>query len=346
MRMPGVDVIKAIAILGVICIHTNPFGPKEFDSFIHLKLLFHFINQASKFGVPFFFIASGFFFGRSLGKGGEPIDIFLKYFKRLLPVFIIWSAVFSLIPANKAVMANGILSGFLAVTIKAINSIIEAPFLFLMNGTWIHLWFLPALIVGLAIVAVFLSLKIERYLIYFALFLFIIGLLGGAYSHLPIGFELDFNTRNGPFFSTLFIAIGWILSNLKREDYPTAGAAFLMAVSGLILQSFEAVLLLKYYGMKMHLHDYLIGTLPFAAGVFLLGLNYSEMGKEGVLQRLGKFTLGIYVSHTLIMMPVFKFRAYFDHSLFQVIYPLLVYAVSALLTYLLLKNRFTKFLVA
>jgi hypothetical protein len=47
--------------------------------------------------------------------------------------------------------------------------------------------------------------------------LYLLGLLGGPYSFIlhDFGIDIKFNTRDGPFFTTLFFATGWFLSSGK-----------------------------------------------------------------------------------------------------------------------------------
>ena len=77
---------------------------------------------------------------------------------------------------------------------NTIHWIAENPLTFLLQGTRVHLWFLPALIISLFILTVFITVKIERYVIYFSIALYAIHLLIGPYSHTILGIPSNLNT--------------------------------------------------------------------------------------------------------------------------------------------------------
>ena len=61
-RLVSLDACRVVAIFAVIVLHTMPFYGTRllggFDGYIAAAL-----NQGARFAVPFFFLASGFFFG-------------------------------------------------------------------------------------------------------------------------------------------------------------------------------------------------------------------------------------------------------------------------------------------
>lgn len=344
MRIPSIEILRIAAILGVICLHTNPFGHHRFEGNFALQGFYHLLMQVSRFAVPFFFVASGYFFGKSIKKGKSPGGLFLSYAKRLVPIFLIWSAIFAFMPESWGVIYKRPYS-YVGASLKNIYGwVIGDPFAFLMNGIGIHLWFLPALVIGLAILAIFIKLKIERYLIPFAVLLYAFGLAAGSYAAVPYGIYTGFNTRNGPFFSALFLAIGFYLS--KNEKTPSFKTALGITVLGLALQSAEAFYLWDSFGFKMNWNNFLIGTVPLGAGAFLMALSKPLFGENIKIKALGRHTLGVYLAHPLVISLSYPFlNKILNAYLFQVLFPVSVYLLSALITIILLKNRFTKGLV-
>ena len=68
--LPSVDALRVFAILAVIWLHTGPFVPVEFPDSPRLsEVVGMALDGLALFAVPYFFMASGFFFGRSYRDG-------------------------------------------------------------------------------------------------------------------------------------------------------------------------------------------------------------------------------------------------------------------------------------
>lgn len=89
-RMVGIDLGRFIACLAVIFIHQQSihYGPYHNTREV--------LNLASRWAVPFFFIISGYFMPTGTGW----VNVALKYFLRLLPIFIFWTTVYAAIFGN------------------------------------------------------------------------------------------------------------------------------------------------------------------------------------------------------------------------------------------------------
>jgi len=232
-RYSSIDAVRTAAIFAVICIHIKPF-----DSVL--------LIQVCRFAVPYFFIASGFFFGKQLEKGTPPATLFLRYFNRLGLVFVAWSLIYVLAPSPAAVNAGGLFKAIFWDMYSAFKLARTHPLTFIFQGASFHLWFLTALLCGLGAFTMLYRFR-NGYLLYlFSLALFFVGLLGGAYSALPIGYATaGFNTRNGPFISLLCIVLGWHLA--KGTWRPQLSLSFGIALGiGRIRLSPERASLLKH----------------------------------------------------------------------------------------------------
>jgi|GEM_PF-577573 len=80
----GVDLFKLIAAVLVVMLHVV-----ERYNFFTAELKY----TITLFAVPFFFIASGFFFCRGLNNTNDKKSYFIRYQKQLLQIFLIWAII-------------------------------------------------------------------------------------------------------------------------------------------------------------------------------------------------------------------------------------------------------------
>ena len=239
----------------------------------------------------------------------------------------------------KKILKEGPIHPFMTNFIEAIERIERSPIRSILEGTKDHLWFLTALIFSLGLISLFLKRGWFRCLWTFSIALFLFGLAAGSYSVTPFGISIRFCYKAE--LAPLFALIGFWLS---RKPIPGLRLALVLTMGGLALQLSESYLLWKYYG-AMPCQDFLFGTLPYGIGVFALALAFPQMGAKTHLPDWGQQTLGIYVSHMLVLyllMPLVNILPWF---LREPIFPFLTYFASLWITLRLSKNRFTKFLV-
>lgn len=87
----GIDKMKFWASLLVVCMHTYFLWDLNTTAYT----LFQYVSD---FAVPFFFITSGFFWGRNLNFEPECIkDKTQRYFKRLIRPFLIWGGIYTIL---------------------------------------------------------------------------------------------------------------------------------------------------------------------------------------------------------------------------------------------------------
>lgn len=80
----GIDLFKLIAAVLVVLLHSI-----ETNEWYSCEIKFVF----TRFAVPFFFIASGFFFYKGLDNAEDKQRYFIRYEKNLLKIFIVWGVV-------------------------------------------------------------------------------------------------------------------------------------------------------------------------------------------------------------------------------------------------------------
>jgi surface polysaccharide O-acyltransferase-like enzyme len=332
-RILSFDAFKVFAILGVICLHTRPFAGIEYVGKNPYVLCGILINQISRVAVPFFFLLSGYLLAGRL-KPGSSMDIIGRYNRRVISIFIFWSLVYFTIPLG---VDNLTSERFLEFMSSNAARAVGHPLDFLMEGSKYHLWFLVSLLLAVWIVMSQLALGFDRGILWTGAFLFVIGLLAGPYSATPIGFNLHFNTRNGPFFSTLFVAIGWWIA--RKDCRPKTTPALMLLLFGFCLQLGEGLFLYKAYGKWFTWHDYLVGTVFFGTGALLLALSKPDLLSSTILPKLGKYTLGIYASHILFVEMLRPMFSSSTNPLWDISFPMIVFLVSLSLVFLISQVR-------
>ncbi|WP_070968965.1 acyltransferase [Vibrio sonorensis] len=282
---------RVVAIFAILAMHCGMFY--SYFQFNEEPWFAYIFNQLTRFGVPLFFLLAGFFVQPKLATA--PLDTLKQYSKPLVRIWVVWSAISLLFPFQwHVVMQNGYLAerkgywGYLG----------EAPLNSLLEGGLVHLWFIPALIMAVGLIALLNHYKQTRLLLPIAVVLYIYGVLAGSYvvvTDLPS----PFFTRNGPFFATLMVAIGYLIR--QNEFTLKSKTAAAIAVLGLLIHFGEAFAL-DGYDAAFNAHDYLFGTALWATGLFLWLLNHPDLGNNKVVHYLGKRVLAIYVSHIIFII--------------------------------------------
>jgi surface polysaccharide O-acyltransferase-like enzyme len=341
-HLQGFDTMRFFAIFAVICIHTSPynFSAEKFHSNGFWALNF-IIDKLCRFAVPYFFIVSGYFFGKSLQKN-PPVTVFKQYARRIFSIFAGWTVIYGIITQTtlESIFKNGFPGYVKAFLTDTAGFIENHPILFLLQGSRLHLWFLPALIISLSIITCCVATKKEKYILYVCAALYAFGLLAGVYSKSPIGISVNFDTRNGPFFGAIFTAIGWKLSN--RNNYSLKTALYIL-IAGMILQLSEAYFLAKSFGVQKF--DFSLATLPFGIGAFLLVLARPTLGEGSFIKRFSSLTLGIYVSHYLILESLMGARFWINPLVYDSSISFIVLILSIFSVMILKKYKPTKHLV-
>ncbi|NJM96930.1 MAG: acyltransferase [Phormidesmis sp. RL_2_1] len=288
-RIASIEIFRIVAVIAVVIIHTRPFGFASAPDIKHT--LATVIDLSCRFAVPFFFIVSGYFLGENSRAGQPTMSVFWRSAKRLLSVYAAWCLFYLLVPVRYLYVPDS--GNWPTMVLNNLRRLVEYYGLDLpLTGARELLWFLPALVMGLGIVAVCVTHGWRQYLLYGAAALYGIGLLGGSYSLLWTGNDaMDFviSTRNGPFFSTLCVAIGWMISNRQAQGkwQVSTPQAVAMIVGGLLLQVFEAQGLSAAANVPFRSFDYVIGTVVMGAGVFY----WRSLNRTGA--NVGLFCIGV-----------------------------------------------------
>ena len=192
----GIDRFRIIAAVLVIAIHTSPLTTVNGTAdFILTRIV-------ARVAVPFFFMASGYF----LFRNGSDTGRLCSFLKKTGALYII--AILLYLPLNfynESAMQWSYLPNLLRS--------------FLIDGTFYHLWYLPAAMLGAAIAWGLLRTVGRNGALVISLVLFAIGLLGDSYygfadevpafkAFYDTVFAFSGYTRNGLFFAPLFFVLG------------------------------------------------------------------------------------------------------------------------------------------
>ncbi len=276
----AVDLFRLPAACMVVAIHTGPFAAwNGFADFLFSYCL-------CRVAVPFFLITTGFFV---LGPGrGEAL---CRYLKKTLLLY----AAATLLYAPVSWYA-GNLPGNAAEVFRQI----------LFDGTFYHLWYFPAALLGCVLTAFLLKRSVKAAIL-FAVCAYLVGLGGDSYYGLVcradwikaaydgIQFVSSY-TRNGIFYAPVFLLMGALIyrgrRNQNRRRYLPALAVLLPLMCAEGAFTFLA-------GWQRHNSMYFL-LLPVCWCLFCLLL--SAKAKTPVWAR--GVSMLIYILHPLVIILV------------------------------------------
>jgi surface polysaccharide O-acyltransferase-like enzyme len=336
----SLDTGRVVAVLAVLTLHARLFrllysGPLSgWQEAVEVAA-----DHASRFAVPFFFFVSGYLLGRGT-RGSPAFPRAMASFQRVVLLYLFWSVLFLAIdPLERA--AHDVLVGEPSHRVPTWPPLAELGQKFL-SGARVQLWFLPALGTGLLIVGALDRARPAVGLVV-AIVLYAIGLAGGAYGRVT-GFELGPVSRNGPFFATVFVFLGF--RSGRVDERPRLGPAIFLVAAGAAVQALEAWFLHDRFGAEWidPAADYFLGTALMGVGAGRIALARPDLGAGTVWPRLGVLTLGVYLLHWDVqylltaVLPPRNLAGQF--GLVLVSYP-----ISAALTWLLARTRVGRRLV-
>lgn len=286
----AIDIARYVSALLVVAIHVYPFADlsETFNTY--------FIAIICRLAVPFFFVISGYFFFRKLKKDDYEgnLDKLKAYLWRIGKIYLIWTVIY--LPYT---IWNYVSAG---LSWQSLLSWIRD---FFLNGSYYHLWFLPAMMLGMAIVWYLYEKKGMGFTLKVSLGLYFIGYLINIYA--PIWESLPYvsilygfftktlvTARDGFFFAPMFLSIGLLLARTRRVKARASGTAF--AISMLLLCAEVAI-----YGHFGLLRDLSCMFLMLVPAVFFMTslLLVVRMPYHPRYRLLRYDSLLIYTSHIL-----------------------------------------------
>ncbi|MDW2083481.1 acyltransferase family protein, partial [Vibrio sp. 1640] len=193
-------IIAMVAIVGLHCQMALTYW--QWDGVPWVGYL---LNQLARFAVPLFFLISGYLIQPKLSS--NPLETLANYAKPLMKIWLVWSVISLLMPFQWQVVAE---AGYLAERQGYWGYLASAPLNSLLEGGLVHLWFIPALVIAVAIIACLVRIGMTQLLLPTAVLLYVYGVLAGSYEPLT-DLPAPFFTRNGPFFSTLLVVLSYLI---------------------------------------------------------------------------------------------------------------------------------------
>ncbi|MBP3853157.1 MAG: acyltransferase family protein [Erysipelotrichaceae bacterium] len=285
----AIDIAKYISAILVVCIHTYPFY--ELSQTFNM----YWIQTVCRQAVPFFFVCSGFFFFRKDFSDREAsLDHLIHFEKRLLKIYGIWTVIY--LPYTIYDYSR---AGFRFYHIVSYLRDV------LLNGSYYHLWFLPALMLAVAMVWGLLNQFGSRQTYRITLILYVIGYLINVYTpiweslpgiSLLFGFftKLLVTSRNGIFFAPLYVAMGYLLAHTNRLPRRTSGLGWLLSF---VLMGLEVFLYDKLGLLRdlTSMYLFLIPVCYFMTNFLLASHRYYKPAYLNLRHE----SLLIYTSHIL-----------------------------------------------
>jgi len=283
----GIDRFRIFAAILIVGIHTYPLAT------ISETANFYLIHVLGRVAVPFFLMVTGYFLlPRYFIKSGHDTKPLMKFVKKTGIIYALATLLYLPVSIYAGHYAGG---NIFAIAIRNI----------IFDGTFYHLWYLPAVIVGVLLVYVLRDSLTMAFSV--GVLLYIVGLFGDNYYGLisgaafigtayEIGFRFFSFTRNGIFYAPVFLVMG--AAAAKPENRIGAKVSIIGLIASLSLMMLEGYLLQRG-GVSRHSSMY-ITLLP--AMFFLFNLLLCQKGKASVLLR--SISMWVFILHPIFIIAV------------------------------------------
>lgn len=301
-RLVPVDLARSIAAYGVVVMHTG------MGMGVAATAATSAFQQFFIFAVPFF-LAAAFYFTKLPAAPSEIRHSLAQRAWRLLLPYAFWTLVY--LGARLAKYAVSRNSGKIQETLCS-----DPLGLIFMGGAAVHLYFLPLLLVGTALMLLLSPVFRKSSLLVLGLLLLASIALNAllynplfniGFSPSPIPWAEGWITGWSASFSRLSAFVGaclvrclpyicfavWIRSLLARKHAP--GVQWLIAV--LAIGSFLFLSFHSVSGLPGSVWEIIMGFGPLLFAVVLS----SAVSGHALITRLGELSFGIYLSHHLVM---------------------------------------------
>ena len=205
---PAIDILKFFFAILIMCLHGDLFDGSLYG--------LYFEKLVVRLAVPFFFIASGFFYGRKIYAKNNLESITKNYISRLAMKLLIFEPISILLNIAQSLFSTN--QSVLVILLKAVQNILFYP-----RGA---LWYIQSIIVALIILLPFIKKGREDLALIIGLLLYPFALLcnryyflceGTAVGHVvAIYMRLFISARNGIFIGLLYVSMGVFMA--KKWD--------------------------------------------------------------------------------------------------------------------------------
>lgn len=344
-----INYLRAIAIIGVLIIHTTD-NTAEVKNLTGLTFSLMYIEELVRFAVPMFIFVSGFVLYNKYKSELLVKDFYKKRFMSILIPYIIFSVVYCIVFAQLGLVPT-----------LTLNSVITSIFNFTAAG---HFWYIELILtfyVFYPIIIAYYEMIKDYFKVYMVTALFspilIMYLLG---SFIPsFGFAL----------STPFKYLIYFLFGIYTNDNYDKICRLLERISmKKVILLGALILILPFVSMFLFVDPRcgtqfsnsipyyyqlaLVSTHILHICIFTFCLYFLLIYKPrlGILQKIGEYSYGIFLIHALfhyfLLICIFPRFSIFPTSLnFYIILFTLMLTMSYFTVKLMLSNRFTSYMI-
>ncbi|WEJ86421.1 acyltransferase [Kluyvera intermedia] len=273
MRNNALDAVKLLACFFIIVVHVGNFSemPQHFGEFFRVS---------SRWALPFFFLASGYLMGSSA------YDDLGKKLNKLISI-LFWSSILY-IPVLYQKMQGDVW--------RVIRKIISNDTLH--EGTFFHLWFLNALILGVVLTNYFVKNVGVKSSLIISMVILVACWYGDVVKSLHDDINIFYPLRTLIAFSLVYL--GYYFSKSGVLKIVPNYAAICVILFGIIFMMAESYILGVTFNANITERQFPLFATPVC--IALLSLCVNNKIKDNVFSAIGKdYALGVYILHPLVL---------------------------------------------
>lgn len=248
LQYQNLDLFRFLSSIIIIVLHARPFFTVSYEIDMAIN------NIIGRICVPFFFFISGYFAAKQEQK--KP-DYIRSYIRSMIPVYLLWSAVY--LPWSLSLAAPYIqqVSGLLCTiglptAIQNLLLLLLVPLAvivaLLYSGVYYHLWYFPALLLSMLVLRWWKRKYPLRGLLTVSFVLLLFGATETYYgfcgqffqSLLHYYYAVFFTTRNFLFFALFYVTLGYWMG---KQEQPASSLCFLKLLLSIAALVGEGMLL-------------------------------------------------------------------------------------------------------
>lgn len=248
LQYQNLDLFRFLSSIIIIVLHARPFFTVSYEIDMAIN------NIIGRICVPFFFFISGYFAAKQEQK--KP-DYIRSYIRSMIPVYLLWSAVY--LPWSLSLAAPYIqqVSGLLCTiglptAIQNLLLLLLVPLAvivaLLYSRVYYHLWYFPALLLSMLVLRWWKRKYSLRGLLTVSFVLLLFGATETYYgfcgqffqSLLHYYYAVFFTTRNFLFFALFYVTLGYWMG---KQEQPASSLCFLKLLLSIAALVGEGMLL-------------------------------------------------------------------------------------------------------
>lgn len=248
LQYQNLDLFRFLSSIIIIVLHVRPFFTVSYEIDMAIN------NIIGRICVPFFFFISGYFAAKQEQK--KP-DYIRSYIRSMIPVYLLWSALY--LPWSLSLAAPYIqqVSGLLytiglPTAIQNLLLLLLVPLAvivaLLYSGVYYHLWYFPALLLSMLVLRWWKRKYSLRVLLTVSFVLLLFGATETYYgfcgqffqSLLHYYYAVFFTTRNFLFFALFYVTLGYWMG---KQEQPASSLCFLKLLLSIAALVGEGMLL-------------------------------------------------------------------------------------------------------